>query len=188
MNVLPMHHDPSSSASSATQAAQAAASREDVVRQTALLARTLAEVLLANVQNTASLNLSAARALLAHARIPTPQGPEQHSESWRSTWRSFEVCATSADQVLNLTRGHVERTTAALWRRAERLLDDLAQAQAQRVNELLASFDALRAAQDAYWQAAQRSYGELVSLARAPLPAPVTTTLASTAGIDHGTH
>lgn len=184
MNVLPIQRDPSSTP---RPAAPAAASREDLVRQTALLARTLADVLLANVQNTASLNLSAARALLAHARITTPQGPEQHGESWRTTWRSFEVCATSADLMLNLTRGHVERTTAALWRGAERLLDELAQAQAQRVNELLASFDALRAAQDAYWQAAQRSYGELVALARAPLPAQVAT-LTSTAGIDHGTH
>ncbi len=184
MNVLPIQRDPSTTA---RPAASAATAREDLVRQTALLARTLADVLLANVQNTASLNLSAARALLAHARITTPQGPEQHVESWRTTWRSFEVCATSADQVLHLTRGHVERTTTALWRGAERLLDELAQAQAQRVNELLASFDALRAAQDAYWQAAQRSYGELVALARAPLPAQPAA-LPSTTGIDHGTH
>lgn len=186
MNVLPIR-DPSSTPHPAANAASAAASREELVRQTALLARTLADVLLANVQNTASLNLSAARALLTHARIPTPQGAEQHSENWRTAWRSFEVCATSADQMLNLTRGHVERTTAALWRGAERLLDELAQAQAQRVNELLASFDALRAAQDAYWQAAQRSYGELVALARAPLPAPAAA-LTPTTGIDHGTH
>ncbi len=188
MNVLPIQRDASSTPRPTAPAAPAVASREELVRQTALLARTLADVLLANVQNTASLNLSAARALLVHARIPTPLGPEQHSESWRTTWRGFEVCATSADQMLNLTRGHVERTTAALWRGAERLLDELAQVQAQRVNELLASFDALRAAQDAYWQAAQRSYEELVALARTPLPAPVTTTLTSTTGIDHGTH
>jgi hypothetical protein len=163
MNVLPIRRE-----ALATPSPADAPTREDVVRQTANLARTLADVLMANVQNTTSLNLAAARALLTHARIPVRVGAEQHQESWRTTWRSFEICATSAEQVLGLTRGHAERTTAALWRSAERMLEELALAQAQRVSELLAGFEALRAAQDAYWQAAQRAHRELVALAQAP--------------------
>ncbi|MBL8319237.1 MAG: hypothetical protein JNJ42_12575 [Burkholderiaceae bacterium] len=165
MNVLPIRRE---AATPPFAAEPEPPTREDVVRQTANLARALADVLMSNVQNTTSLNLAAARALLAHARIPVRAGAEQQQESWRTTWRSFEVCATSAEQMLGLTRGHVERTTAALWRGAERMLEELAQAQAQRVNELLACFDALRAAQDTYWQAAQRAHQELVALAQSP--------------------
>jgi hypothetical protein len=176
MNVLPIRRE-----AAAANTPPAPPTREDVVRQTACLARTLADVLMANVQNTTSLNLAAARALLTHARIPVRAGVEQHQESWRTAWRSFEICATSADQVLGLTRGHAEHTTAALWRSAERMLEELALAQAQRVSELLAGFEALRAAQDAYWQAAQRTHRELVALAQAPCSstAPEST---------HGTH
>ncbi|MBA4178911.1 MAG: hypothetical protein C0505_20515 [Leptothrix sp. (in: Bacteria)] len=186
MNVLPIeraqrHPAAAAPAQKADPHAATAAAREQIVQRTALLARTLADVLMSNVQNTASLNLACARALLAHARIPAPNNLPLHTDTWRTTWRSFEVCATSADQMLNLTRGHVERTTAALWRGAERLLEELAQAHAARVNELLASFDALRAAQDAYWQAAQHTHEELVALAQAPALGPTTE-------VDHGTH
>lgn len=185
MNVLPIeraYRHPAAATATPAKVANPAEAREQIVRRTAMLARTLAEVLMSNVQNTASLNLSCARALLAHARIPAPASLPQHTDSWRTTWRSFEVCATSADQMLNLTRGHVDRTTAALWRGAERLLEELALAHAARVNELLASFDALRAAQDAYWQAAQQTHEELLALAQAPAIS------AATGEADHGAH
>jgi hypothetical protein len=141
--------------------------QETLVQQAATLARQLADVLLANVQNTASLNLTAVRALLARARIQAPAGVEQRSDTWRHTWRTFEVCATSADQMLNLTRGHVERTTSALWRVTERLVDDVVQV--GRVEELRQSFAALRAAQAAYWRATQQVHSDLIGLVQAPI-------------------
>ena len=155
--------------------------QETLVQQTARLARQLADVLLANVQNTASLNLTAVRALLARARIQAPPGVEQRSDTWRHSWRTFEVCATSADQMLNLTRGHVERTTSALWRATERLVDDMAQTHSDRLEELRGSFAAMRAAQSAYWQAAQQVHGELIALVQAPIHS-------STMEPAHGTH
>jgi hypothetical protein len=164
----------------AAGATAASAQRETLVQQSAALARQLADAMLANVQNTASLNLTAARALLAHTRIPTPPNLQQRSDTWRHSWRSFEVCATSADQILNLTRGHVERTTAALWRTTERLVDDLQQIDAARIVALREAFAAMRAAQAAYWEATRKTHHELVDLVRAPL-AP------AEAG-NHGTH
>jgi hypothetical protein len=155
--------------------------REPLVQQAAALARQLADVMLANVQNTASLNLTAARALLAHARIPAPPNLQQRSDTWRHSWRSFEICATSADQVLNLTRGHVERTTAALWRGTERLLQEMHPRDGANAVALRESFDALRAAQAAYWQATQRVHHELVSMVQAPLSHPA-------AEAAHGAH
>ena len=133
-----------------------------------LLARVLSEVMLANVQNAASLNLSAARTLLAHARIPAPAALDRRNETWRWTWRNFEICATSADQVLNLSRGHVDRTTAGLWRAVERLFAELTQAQAGQLDELRDAFETLREAQAAYWRAAQNAHSELVALATQP--------------------
>ena len=159
---------------------QAARAREALVQQAAVLARQLADVMLAQVQNTASLNLSAARAVLAHARIPTPTHLQHRSDTWRHSWRSFEICATSADQMLNLARGHVERTTAALWRTTERLLDEM-QADGAPDAALRDAFSALRAAQAACWQATQQVHHELVSMVQAPLPR-------SHVGVVHGTH
>jgi len=173
MNVHPIERAaPAALPANAAPAALPAdtSARETLVQQCAVLARQLADTLLANAQNVTSLNLSAARALLAHARIPAPANLPQRSDSWRHSWRSFEICATSADQVLNLTRGHVERTGAALWRTTERLLDEAQTLERTRAAALRQAFDAMRAAQAAYWQAAQQVHHELVALAQAPLP------------------
>ena len=170
MNTHPIEHAALAAAAPAGPHAAAAHTRETQVQQCAALMRQLADAMLANVQNTASLNLTAARAVLAHARIPTPPNLQQRSDTWRQSWRSFEICATSADQVLNLARGHVERTTAALWRTTERLLDDLPQHDAARGVVLREAFDAARAAQAALWQATQQVHHELVALAQSPLP------------------
>ena len=181
MNVHPIERAALTAAAPAAAHDGASAQREALAQQGALLARQLADVMLANVQNTASLNLTAARAMLAHVRIPAPPDLQQRSDTWRHTWRSFEVCATSADQVLHLTRGHVERTTAALWRTTERLVDDMQQIEGARMVTLREAFAALRAAQTAYWEATRQVHHELVALVRAPLAQRVEQS-------SHGTH
>jgi hypothetical protein len=145
--------------------ASASQARETLVQQVAALARQLADV----------------RAVFAHAHIPTPKGLEQRSDTWRQSWRTFEVCATSADQVIQLTRGHVERTTAALWRVTERLVDEAAQAQQERLSDVRSAFAAMHEAQAAYWQATQQVHRELVALVQAPLVPPSTE-------VAHGAH
>ena len=137
------------------------------LRRHATLARTLADLLLANVQNTASLNFNAARALLANAGLPPPDAADPRGESWRWAWRSFEVCATSADQILELTRGHVERTTGALWRGTEQLLEEFEATGSARSAALFSTFEALHLAQIEYWRAATQAHNALVTLARA---------------------
>ena len=86
------------------------------LRQATLLARLLAEAMIANVQHTAALNRSAADLLLAQARLPTPGRFEQLDRSWQASLHSFERCASTADRLLGLTRNHVERSTSGLWR------------------------------------------------------------------------
>lgn len=169
MNVHPIEQAALAAVRPAAPAASASRERESLVQQVAALARQLADVMLASAQNTASLNLSAARAVLAHARIPTPPNLQHRSDTWRHSWRNFEICATSADQVLNLTRGHVERTTAALWRATQRMLDEMPRFEDAKGVALREAFGAMRSAQAACWEAAQQVHNELVSMVQAPL-------------------
>ena len=170
MNVHPIEQAALAAARPAAPNESASRERESLVQQVAALARQLADVMLANVQSTASLNLSAVQALLAHAPIPTPPNLQHRSDTWRLTWRNFEICATSADQVLNLSRGHVERSTTALWRTTERMLDEMHSFEGAGEVALREAFGAMRAAQAAYWEAAQQVHAELVLMVRAPLP------------------
>jgi hypothetical protein len=180
MNMHPIEQAALVAARPAAPYESAGRARESLVQQVAALARQLADLMLANVQNTASLNLSAARAVLAHARIPTPQNMQHRSDTWRHSWRNFEICATSADQVLNLTRGHVERTTAALWHTTERMLDEVRQFEGANGLMLREVFGAMKAAQTAYWEAAQQVHNQLVSMVQAPLAGSNKDTVRST--------
>ena len=136
------------------------------VRQATLLARLLAETMLANVQRTAALNLAAADSLLVHARIPRPPVFDERSDEWRMAWRSFEICATTADRLLDLTRGHIERSSGNLWRITERLLGELGQLPTSQLDILRNTFATLREAQEAYLRASQAAHQNVISLAQ----------------------
>ncbi len=136
------------------------------LRQAALLARLLAESMIANVQTTAALNRSAADALLAQARLATPIRFAQLDDAWRSSWHSFELSAHTADRVIGLAREHVERSTLGLARVTERLLAELAQLQASQVDSLREAFTRLRHAQEAYLQATEQAHQRVIALAR----------------------
>ena len=135
-------------------------------RQAALLARLLAESMIANVQTTAALNRSAADALLAQARLATPIRFGQLDDAWRASWRSFELSAHTADRVLGLTREHVERSTLGLARITERLLAELAQLHTSQVESLREAFTTLREAQEAYLDATQQAHQRVIALAQ----------------------
>jgi hypothetical protein len=127
------------------------------------LARTLGETLLASVQNTASLNLNAARVLFSHTKLPAPPTQDDAGARWRWAWRSFEVCVTTSDHMLQLARGHVDRTTAGLWNDAERWLGAFGQLPEAQPGALRDAFAALRDAQTAYWRAAQQAQQQLLA-------------------------
>jgi len=135
-------------------------------RQAALLARLLAEAMIANVQTTAGLNRSAADALLSQARLATPLRFNQLDDAWRASWCSFELCANTADRMLGLARGHIERSTIGLWRVTERLLTELAQVQSSQIEALREAFDTLRDAQESYLQATEQVHQRVIALAQ----------------------
>ncbi len=135
------------------------------LRQAALLTRLLAEAMIANVQSTAGLNRSAADALLALAHGATPLRFTQADDAWRVSWRSFELCAQTADRLLVLSRHHIERSTLGLARVTELLLSELAQQNAQRIESLREAFAALREAQETYLEATDRAHRRVIALA-----------------------
>jgi hypothetical protein len=135
-------------------------------RQAALLARLLAEAMIANVQTTAGLNRSAADALLAQARLATPLRFNQLDDAWRASWCSFELSANTADRVLGLARGHIERSTIGLWRVTETLLTELAQLQSSQIATLREAFETLRDAQESYLQATEQVHQRVIALAQ----------------------
>jgi hypothetical protein len=136
------------------------------LRQAVLLSRLLAEAMIANVHSSAALSRAAADELLAQARLATPLRFIEQDEIWRASWRSFELSAGTAERVLGLARGHVDRSTLGLWRIAERLLVELAQLQTSQIESLRDAFGELRAAQADYLGAAQQAHRRIVALAR----------------------
>jgi hypothetical protein len=136
------------------------------LRQAALLTRLLAEAMIANVQSTAGLNRSAADALLALAHGATPLRFSQVDDAWRASWRSFELCAQTADRLLALSRQHIERSTLGLARVSELLLGELAQANAGRIESLREAFATLREAQETYLQATEQAHQRVIALAQ----------------------
>jgi hypothetical protein len=149
---------------------------EAPLRHSALLARLLAESMIANVQTTAALNRSAADALLAQARLATPIRFSQLDDAWRASWRSFELSAHTADRVLGLAREHVERSTLGLARITERLLAELAQLSASQVETLREAFATLREAQENYLQATEAAHRQVIALARPADPGVIDAT------------
>jgi hypothetical protein len=137
------------------------------LRQATLLARLLSELMITSVQRTTALNLAAADKLLAHARLPKPPAFDQRSEQWRWSWRSFEICATSADEFLGLARGHVQRGSDQLWHLADRLLGELAHLPAGQLRVMRDSVDAVRSAQQAYLDATRQANEMLLAQVQA---------------------
>ncbi len=139
------------------------------LRQAALLTRLLAEAMIANVQSTAGLNRSAADALLALSHGATPLRFAQIDDAWRASWRSFELCAQTADRLLALSRSHIERSTLGLARVTERLLGELAPLHSAQIEALRGAFDVLREAQESYLQATDQAHRRIIALAQ-PTP------------------
>jgi hypothetical protein len=135
----------------------------------AQLAQALVRILMNGVQRTTELNLATCRALLGQTQLPAPAEVERHVDAWRFSARAWDICATTAAQVLRLVNAHARATRAAL---SQTLVDDLerlAQLDAAATAELRARFEHLDALGDAYFEAAidaQRGLLNLFSGAR----------------------
>jgi hypothetical protein len=133
----------------------------------AALTRGLAEALLASVQRTTELNWHAARLLLARGYAANwREYTENSALTWRWSWHSYQVCATTAAQVLDLCRDHAQSTTDDLWRALRQASARLPGIDGQRSLELQSALRAVEAASSAYIGAVSGLQRDLVALAQ----------------------
>lgn len=139
-------------------------------RRAALLAsliRDLTEAMLASVQRTTELNWAASRVLLARSYAANLHDCADGSTmAWRWSWRSFQICATTAAQVLDLCRDHAQSTSEDLWRALRQASANLPGVDGQRAAGLQTSLHAMESAFDAYLNTVAGFQRDLVSLAQ----------------------
>ncbi len=131
----------------------------------AQLAQDLSGALMQGVQRIAELNIDTTRTLLAqggsvpHARL------EVSADAWRFSWRSYEICATTAATILKLCQSQARISFDDLWHALEDGLARLPQVDLQRVRETRVAFEGMRTAYSAYFDAALATHRALLTLA-----------------------
>jgi hypothetical protein len=133
----------------------------------ASLTRALADTLLASVQRTTELNWHASRLLLArNCAAGWRDGAESNALAWRWSWRSYQVCSTTAAQVLELVRSHNQAATDDLWRLLRQAVAALPAIDGRRALELQESVRAIEAAFDGYLNAVAGLQRDLITIAQ----------------------
>jgi len=133
------------------------------------LMRALAEALLTGVQRTTELNWQAARKLLVASHSPTwPEQAEQTLQAWRLSWRAYRVCSTTAAEVLELTREHVQSDTDEIWRALQRAGLQLPGVDPQRAHEIRRRTRDAQQAFSAYLECVLALQRELIAVAQGP--------------------
>jgi hypothetical protein len=131
----------------------------------AQLAQALRRALMQGVHDAASLNVATAHALLA----PTDGGVEAElnraAESWRFSCRTYEISATTAASVMQLSEAYMRTGFDTLWEMFERQIDGQPCFDPASVGALREAFEELRAAQLQVFQAAIEAHRRLITLA-----------------------
>lgn len=129
------------------------------------LANGLAHALMHGVQRVAELNISTTRALLAQGGSASNARLEGAAEAWRFSWRSYEICATTAATILKLCQSQARASFDDLWRALEEGLAQMPHVDLQRLRETRTAFEAMRTAYSSYFDAALATHRALLSLA-----------------------
>lgn len=133
----------------------------------AALLRALAEAMLASVQRTTEMNWNAARLLLARSYASNwREYSENSATTWRWSWRSYQVCATTAAQVLELCREHAESTNEDMWRTLRQTSAQVPGLNGQQGQQLQSSLRAVESAFSAYLGAVGSLQRQLAALAQ----------------------
>jgi hypothetical protein len=144
---------------------RAAAAREPQAALLAEFAQALVRTLLQGVHDAANLNVATVHALLAPGDGNVQADLGRLTESWRFSWRAYEISATTAANVMRLTEAHARSGSEALWRLFERTVDGAPSFDGDNVARLRHAFDGLRAAQLAAFNAAIEAHRCLITLA-----------------------
>jgi len=131
----------------------------------AQFAQALTRSLMQGVHDAASLNLATVRALLAPTDGSVEAELARAAESWRFSWCSYEISATTAANVMRLSEAHTRRGFDALREMFERQVDGQPSFGPAHVGALREAFEQLRAAQLQVFEAAVEAHRRLITFA-----------------------
>lgn len=129
------------------------------------LANSLANALMLGVQRVAELNINTTRALLGQAGSVSNARLDGTAEAWRFSWRSYEVCSTTAATILKLCQFQARTSFDDLWRALEDGLAQMPYVDLQRVRDARVAFEAMHTAYSSYFDAALVTHRALLALA-----------------------
>ena len=132
---------------------------------TAQLLHALTNALMQGVHEAATLNVATVHALLAPRDGKLSGELQRITESWRFSWRSFEVCARTAASVLNLAETQARTGFDALCKSFENNVDGRAGFDGEQTDALRDALSELRAVQVRYFEAAIEAHRRLIVLA-----------------------
>jgi hypothetical protein len=136
--------------------------------QAALLAQltqALTKALMQGVHEAASLNVATVHALLAPTDGSLGGELQRVVESWRFSWRTFQICAATAADVLRLSEAHGRASVDAVWQLLDGEWNEDAPLRSEQAASLRNAFDALRDAQLRYFDAAIEAHRRLIGVA-----------------------
>ena len=146
----------------ALQAICADGSQATVLAQ---FAQALVRMLMQGVRDAANLNVATVHALLAPGDRGMHADASRVTESWRSSWRTYDVCATTAANVMRLTEAHARNGFAAVRNTLEQAVGEETVLNATHVARLREAFEGLRSAQLTAFNAAIEAHRCLIALA-----------------------
>jgi hypothetical protein len=131
----------------------------------AQLAQALTRALMQGVHDAARLNVATVHALLAPTDGSVEAELGRASESWRFSWRTYEISAATAANVMRLSEVHARKGFDSLWEMFERQVDGQPSFDPASVGALRDAFEELRAAQLQMFEAAIEAHRRLITLA-----------------------
>ncbi|HEU0204599.1 MAG TPA: hypothetical protein VFR86_29660 [Burkholderiaceae bacterium] len=131
---------------------------------TAQLLQALTRALMQGVHEAASLNVATVQALLAPTDGSLKGELGRVTESWRFSWRTYQICATTAANVMRLADAHTRAGVDALWNLFEKHVDNASTLEPTQADALREALDALRESQRRYFEAAIETHRRLIGL------------------------
>ncbi len=130
----------------------------------AQLMHALTNALMQSVHEAATLNVATVRALLAPSDGKLSGDLQRITETWRFSWRSFEICAKTAASVLNLAEMQARTGFDALWKSFESNVEGRAAFDDERTEALRDALSELKAVQIRYFEAAIEAHRHMITL------------------------
>ncbi len=134
------------------------------VAATAQLLHALTNALMQSVHEAATLNVATVRMLLAPSNGSLGGELQRISDSWRFSWRSFEICAKTAASVLDLAETQARSGFETLWKSFESNVEGRAAFDDDRTDALRDALAELKVVQIRYFEAAIEAHRRLITL------------------------